>query len=207
MIDERQTGETDPIDVLIPPARPWWFRLVAGALVVGAVGAVAFLWGFGYLYPRPECCGEGSRSAMMSLSPDGQAVTVVADLYNSSGRDLIVSSATADLRGAEVLAVAALDPDNNEYPTDNTTPLPTRVPGHEFARFLVTFAPIECVDDSSESWGTVTLDLDVADWWSIGRSYEVDVLEQRRDLNVLPPEWVIDPPQSPLAAACALLGR
>jgi hypothetical protein len=33
------------------------------------------------------------------------------------------------------------------------------------------------------------------------------VLEQRQDLNVLPPEWVIDPPQSPLAAACALLGR
>ena len=49
--------------------------------------------------------------------------------------------------------------------------------------------------------------LDVADWWSIGRSYEIPVLEQRQDLNVLPPEGVDNPPQSPLAAACALLGR
>ncbi len=207
MIEERPVGGADPIDALIPPPRPWWFRLIAGAVTVGAVGTVAFLWGFGYLYPRPECCGEGSSASLMSLSPDGEAVTVTASYYNSSGRALTVDSVSAELPGADVLDVSVLDPDNNVYPTDNTLALPTTSGGHDFTRFLITFVPNTCVDDSSESWGRLAVGLDVAGWWSIGRSYETPVLEQRQDLSVLPPEWVIDPPQSPLAAACALLGR
>ena len=207
MIEERPVGDADPIDALIPPPRPWWFRLVAGALTVGVVGTVAFLWGFGFLYPRPECCGEGSTGSIMSLSPDGEAVTVTASYYNSSGRALIVDTASAELPGADVLDVSVLDPDNNEYPTDNTLPFPTTSGRHDFTRFLITFVPTTCVDDSSESWGRLRVGLGVAGWWSIGGTYETPVLEQRQYLNVLPPEWVVDPPQSPLAAACALLGR
>ena len=207
MIEERPVTGADPIDALIPPPRPWWFRLVAGALTVGVVGSLAFLWGFGFLYPRPDCCGEGSTGSIMSLSPDGEAVTVTASLYNSSGRALIVDAVSAELPGADVLDVSVLDPDNDVYPTDNTLPLPTTDRRQDFTRFLITFVPTACVDDSSDSWGLLRVGLDVAGWWSIGRHYETPVLEQRQDLNVLPPAWVVDPPQSPLAAACALLGR
>ena len=207
LIDERPTEGPDPIDALIPAPRPWWYRLIAGALTVGVVGTVAFLWGFGFLYPRPECCGMGSSSSTMALSPDGQAVTVEASMFNSSGRELIVGSGQATLPGAEVIDVAVLDPDNNVWPTSNTTPFPGTLPGHDFARFLITFVPTTCTDDDGDSWGTLGLQLDVAGWWSFGRRYEIPVLEQRQDLNVLPPESVQNPPQSPLAAACGLLGR
>ncbi len=207
MTDERPVGAADPIDLLIPAPRPWWFRLIAGAVTVGLVGVVAFLWGFGFLYPRPDCCGDGSGGSIMSLSPDAAAVTVTASFYNSSGRELIVDSARVELPGAEVRDVSVLDPDNDVYPTDNTSPLPTTARGHDFARFLITFVPTTCVDDGNESWGELSVDLDVAGWWSIDRRHEFAVVEQRQDLNVLPPEGVDNPPQTPLAAACALLGR
>ena len=89
-LDESREDDADPIDALIPPPRSWWLRLVAGAVTVGLVGFVAFLWGFGFLYPRPECCGEGSSGSIMSLAPNGEAVTVTASFFNSSGRALIV---------------------------------------------------------------------------------------------------------------------
>lgn len=207
MTEERPVGVADPIDALIPAPRPWWFRLIAGAVTVGAVGTAAFLWGFGFIYPRPECCGEGTAGSIMSLAPDGEAVTVMAAMYNSSGRELIVDGARAELPGADVLDVLVLDPNNNVYPTDNTLSFPISTGGHDFTRFLITFMPHTCADDSSESWGRLTVGLDVAGWWSLGRNFEIPVLEQLQDLNVLPPEGVDDPPQSPLAAACALLGR
>jgi hypothetical protein len=204
---ERETTDVDPIDALIPAPRSWWFRLVSGAVTVATVGAVSFLWGFGYIVPRPDCCGSGSSSALMSLSPDGEAVTVVATLFNSSGRDLRVESAAADLPGAEVLDVAMLDADNDTYPVTKVTPLPATAPGHELTRFVVTFVPVTCVDSAESAWGTVTLDLDVAGWWSIDRSHEIPVLESRQDLSVLPPAWATQVLDSPLAAACALLRR
>jgi hypothetical protein len=207
VLDERPIEGPDPIDALIPPPRPWWFRLITGALTVGVVGTVAVLWGFGFLSPRPECCGSGSTGAVMALSPDGQAVTIEASLYNSSGRELMVESAQATLPGAEVIGVAVLDPENDVWPTSNTMPFPGEVTGRDFARFLVTFVPTRCTDDDHDSWGTLALQLDLAGWWSLGRRYEVPVLASRQDLNVLPPEWVENPPRSPLAAACALLGR
>lgn len=207
VIDERDDVGVDPIDALIPAPRPWWYRLVAGAVTVGAVGVAAFLWGFGYIRPQPDCCGGGSSSALMSLSPDGEAVTVTAYFYNSSGRDMTVETATAELPGAEVLDVAVLDPDNSVYPTGNVTPLPTVTKGHDETRFLITFVPTTCIDSTASEWGTITLRLGLAHWWSFDRDHQIPVVESRQDLSVLPPAWVVDPPQSPLAAACALLGR
>lgn len=208
VIDEQEiTDDGDPIDALIPAPRAWWFRLVSGVLTVAAVGAVSFLWGFGYIVPRPDCCGDGSSGAMMSLSPDGAAVTVVAVLYNSSGRDLTVESAVADLPGAKVIDVAVLDHDNDTYPRTKVTPMPATAPAHDFTRFVVTFVPETCVDSSEAAWGTVALQLDVAGWWSLGRSHEVAVIETRSDLSALPPESVTEVSDAPLAAACALLGR
>jgi hypothetical protein len=207
MIDERLTGEVDPIDSLIPAPRPWWYRLVGGAATVVIVGIGSFLWGFGFLVPQPDCCGSGSGGGLMSLSPDGEAVTVTAFFFNSSGRNLIVESADVTLPGAEVLDIAVLDPDNSQFPTSNTSPLPTTTSAQDSTRFLITFVPTECVDGTDDSWGTVALRLDVADWWSFGQTHHIPVVESRRDLGVLPPASVTDVPQAPLAAACALLGR
>jgi hypothetical protein len=132
---------------------------------------------------------------------------VVAYFYNSSGRDLTVESAAADLPGAEVLGVAMLDADNDVFPTSNTTPLPVTAPARSGTRFLITFVPTTCVDSADDAWGTLDLQLDVAGWWSLGRTYRTPVVESRQDLGVLEPAWVVDPPRSPLAAACALLRR
>lgn len=200
---------TDPIDALVPPPGPWWRRLIIGVLIVGSIGIGSFLWGLGYIRPEPDCCGDGSGSAIMSLSVDGDAVTTTAYFYNSSGRTFAVSSASAELPGAEVLDVAMLDPDNDVFPTDNVVPFPTKVGSHDSAQFLITFRPASCDDElgGTAPWGKITLDLDIADSWlpSIRRSYELAVLEQPDDLSVLPPAWVEDVPHTPLAAACALL--
>jgi hypothetical protein len=206
--DEHVLGRTvDPIDALIPPPRPWWYRLIGGAVAVAAVATIAFLWSFGYITPQPDCCGSGSGSAYLSLTPDGSAVAVSAYFYNSSGRELTIESARADLPGAEVLAVEVLDPDNDEYPTDNVSPLPAVAPPNSGTRLWITFLPETCVDSAESAWGRVTLDLDVAGWWSIGRRHEIPVIEQRGELAVFAPAWVTQVMQSPLADACAMLRR
>ena len=149
----------------------------------------------------------------MSLSPDGDAVTITATFYNSSGRDLTIRSASADLPGAEVLGIALLDPDNDSYPTDNVHPFPAETPAQGLDRLLITFVPTAC-SDTGKPWGTVTVDLTVANAWgpSFGRSYELPdpvVADAAKDLAVFAPAFLDNQPyqRTPLAAACALLGR
>jgi hypothetical protein len=213
MTDHTIEPKADPIDALIPPPRSRWARLAIGAVVVVVIGGGAFLWGFGYIVPQPGCCGSGSSSALMSLSPDGDAVTITASFYNSSGRDLTIRSATADLPGADVIDIALLDPDNNVYPTDNVHPFPTEIAGHALDRLLITFVPNTC-EDTGEPWGSVTVGLDVANSWlpAFGRSYELPdpvISNAANDLVVFEPASLDGTPfqRTPLEAACALLGR
>jgi hypothetical protein len=203
---------TDPIDELIPPPRPWWVRLFVGIVIVSVVGVAAALWGYGYLYPQPECCGSGSGSALMSLTADGKAVNVTVAFFNSSGRDLRISAASADLPGATVLGIAMLDEDNSTFPISRTTSLPAVIEGATLRRLVITFVPTSCQGDG-RPWGKVSVRLDVVNDWlpSIDRTYTLPgavVDAGTNDLAVFPPEGLDSSTlTTPLAAACALLGR
>ena len=204
----------DPIDELIQPPLVWWARLLVGLAVVLTAGFASFLWGNGYLRPQPDCCGNGGGSADMALTPDGEAVTITAFLFNSSGRRLRVSSATVDLPGATVLNITILD--ENEvslFPIPNTAvrELPATIAGGSTRRLVITFVPTRC-DDDIGPWGTAKVRLDVVGvWWpTFGRTFTVPnpIVDSRRSqLSVFPPEGV-DPStlKTPLASACALLG-
>jgi hypothetical protein len=203
---------TDPIDELIPPPRPWWVRLFVGLVIVSVAGVGAALWGYGYVYPQPECCGSGDASALMSLTPDGKAVDVTVAFFNSSGRDLRISAASADLPGATVLDIAILGEDNDTFPISRTTSLPAVIEGATLRRMVITFVPTSCEDDGRR-WGEVDVRLDVVNDWlpSIDRGYTLPsaVADARsNDLAVFAPEGLDSSTLTmPLAAACALLGR
>jgi hypothetical protein len=202
----------DPIDALIPPSRPWWARLLTGLAIVSIVGTGAALWGFGYVYPQPECCGSGSGSAEMALTADGKAVTVTAVIYNSSGRDLRISRATAHLPGATVLNIAMLDERNITFPISRTEALPAVIDGTTLRRLVITFVPTRCHDDGA-AWGSVAVDLHVVNemWPSFGRTYTVPDPVVDRGQNALsvwaPNDEINAMSGAPLTAACALLGR
>jgi hypothetical protein len=202
----------DPIDELIPPPRPWWVRLVVGLVIVSAVGVGAALWGYGFVSPQPGCCGSGGGSAQMSLTADGTAVTVTAVFFNSSGRELRITDASADLPGATVSGIEMLDEDNDTFPISRTTPLPVTIGGTATRRLVITFVPTSCQVDR-EPWGEVTVRLDVMNGWlpSFGRTYTLPTPVFDGDpgsLSVFPPEGVDSSRlTTPLAAACALLGR
>lgn len=202
----------DPIDALIPPSRPWWVRLLVGVAIVSIIGLGAGLWGFGYVYPQPDCCGSGSGSADMALAADGHAVTVTAFMFNSSGRDLRISRATANLPGATVLRIAMLDRSNSTFPIGRTEALPAVVDGRTSRSLVITFVPTTCQDDP-KPWGSVQVHLDVVnEWWpSFGRTYTIAdpvVDHSQHTLSVWSPDQAGSAmPTTPLAAACALLGR
>jgi hypothetical protein len=205
------SAAADPIDALIPPPRRWWVRLIAALALVVVVGTVAYLWGSGYLYPQPDCCGSGSGDTPMALSKDGKAVTVTAYMSNSSGRDLRVVSANADLAGATVSNVEVVDDEDFGFPILKTAPLPATVAGHDDLRLAITFTPDRCVDNG-KPWGTVSTQLEVINGWlpAIGRSYELPDPIYRGSqwsLSVFPPAGIdTSVLATPLAAACALLG-
>jgi len=205
------TTEPDPIDQLIPPPRPWWVRLLVGLAVVGSVGVVSFLVGFGYLYPRPECCGSGGGTVPMALAPDGESVIVQAFFFNSSGRALEILSADVDLAGATVLEVGFADSPGPQFGVASAT-FPTEIRGTTSGMIVIRFVPDRCSMSNGTAWGTVDLRLDVVNAWlpSIDRTYRlpdtvVDVDGQQ--LSVFPPDddqrWYAF--RDPLAAACALL--
>jgi hypothetical protein len=206
--------EASPIDGLMPPPKPWWLRLGAAVVVLGAVGYVAFLWGFGHIRPAPYCCGDGSSSAHLRLGGDGTAVMVSTHLFNSSPADLVATGATADLPGAEVLAVHPLQPDGDIQTPMATADWPAAVAGTGRLRVAVTFRPTNCdratTDAADGAWGTVTIDLEVADRWhpTIGRSVTLSdpVSDRAGDLLVSGPRSErTDDEQNPLRVACDLL--
>ncbi len=200
--------ELDPIDQLIPRPRPWWVRLVVGLGVVLAVGTVSFLVGFGYLYPKPECCGSGSGGGSMVLAPDRESVVVEAYFFNSSGRELEILSADVDLPGAQVLDVGFVD---SPGPAIGVVPdqLPAVIGGTGSAMISIRFMPEDCSTNTTE-WGTIELRLDVVNAWlpSIDRTYRLPdpvVDRDQQSLNLLPPDaeprW--SQLREPLKAACA----
>ncbi|MCX6520994.1 MAG: hypothetical protein NTZ21_10050 [Actinobacteria bacterium] len=212
------TIEPDPIDQLVPPPRPWWVRLLVGLAVVGSVGVVSFLVGFGYLYPRPDCCGSGGGTVPMALAPDGESVTVQAFVFNSSGRALDILSADVDLPGATVLEVGFADSPGPQFGVASAT-LPTEIRGTTSGMIVIRFVPDRCSTSSTadaaasdRAWGTVDLRLDVVNDWlpSIDRTYRLPdpVFEVNgQQVGVFPPDddqrWYEF--RDPLAAACALL--
>ncbi|MBI5087355.1 MAG: hypothetical protein HZB15_00360 [Actinobacteria bacterium] len=178
----------DPIDQLIPAPRPAWARLVVGLVIVVTIGFGSALVGFGYVYPRPECCGSGSGSAQMLLSPDGEAVVVTAYFFNSSGRDLEITSASARLPGARVVGIAFVDQDEQLLPLV-AKPFPAMIGGTGMGRIAITFIPETCVDDG-RPWGSVDVHLDVVNRWlpSIDRTYRLpDPVVGVDSLAVFPP--------------------
>jgi hypothetical protein len=232
--DQRPT--TDSIDQLMPRPRPWWLRLVAAVAVLGAVGYVAYLWGFGYLRPAPGCCGSGSASTTMAATADGDAVMVTAYFFNSSPADLVVTGGSADLPGAEVIGVVPLTEDGDWSVPFETVRFPVLVGGHEHVRLAVIFRPMECPPTSptGESadgeggsglgsamtvppeghppWGRVTLDLETRDRWipTLGRAFELDDhldSGQPNELTVVAASGDRIPADGPaLDESCGLLG-
>jgi hypothetical protein len=200
----------DPLDQLVPPPRPWWLRLAVALVVVGLVGTGSYLVGHGYLYPRPDCCGSGSGSAMMARSPDGKSVLVSSFFYNSSDATLVVRGAKVQLPGAHVVSVGVSIERDGAIDLLDMGALPGIIGAHVRARVVVAFVPDSCVDASAQ-WGTVDLRLDVRNGWlpSFERTYRVPgaVVDTNQGISVLPPN---DDPnwsslRTPLAVACALL--
>ncbi len=200
----------DPIDQLVPPPHPWWVRLVIGLAIVVTVGAGSILWGSGYVFPRPECCGDGGGGTQMARTIDGTAVEVIVPFFNSSGRTLRISGATANLPGANVVGIAVVDGDPETYPVNEPGTYPADV-GSSRANLVITFVPTRCHDDG-RPWGTVALQLDVVNGWlpSVGRTYTLPnavVGTGPSELQVWPPDaFDYSRFTTPLAAACALLG-
>jgi hypothetical protein len=199
------------IDLLIPRPRPWWVRLIIGIVVVAVAGTGAYLWGYGYITPQPDCCGGGSGGAMMGLTPDGQAVTVTAFFYNSSQHDIVINAGSASLPQATVIGIGLMA-DFNQFniPVTEIAAFPAVVRANSPARLLITFVPDSCVDTNLDDWGTVTTELDIADSAlpSIGRSYRLPgSVVQPGNLSVFWPDGTLEGrPTTPLAAACELLG-
>lgn len=208
----RSVDEPDPIDLLIPPPRPWWVRLAVALVAVGVVGTCSVLVGLGYVYPRPECCGSGGGSVNIALAPGGESVIVHAHAFNSSGRDLMIESAEAVLPGARVIGVTLNDePWDGPLNLGRGAVLPAVWSGGGSGRISIEFVPESC-DAPSDDWGSVRLRLDVVNAWlpSIDRTYRLPdpvVSELDGGITVWPPDdsrdwWTL---RDPLAAACALL--
>lgn len=200
----------DPLDQLVPPPRPWWLRLLVASVIVALVGTVSFLVGRGYVYPRPDCCGSGSGSAVMALAPDGKSVLVSSFFFNSGDAALQVNRANVHLPRAHVLAVGLSVERDGAIDLLQQGALPAVVGGHGRARVVVSFRPDSCVDTAAQ-WGTIDLQLDVRGGWlpSFERTYRVPgvVVDTNQGIGLLPPT---DDPnwsslRTPLAAACALL--
>src|SRR4051812_14729277 len=200
----------DPIDTLIPPPRPAWVRLIFGAAVILAAVVGSELWAAGFVYPRPDCCGSGSGGAEMKLSDDGKSVDVTTMFFNSSGRDLRISSAKADLPGATVLGVAILG-ENDIFVSSHPKPFPAVIGGTQARQLVITFVPTTC-DDNDQAWGTASVRLNVANSKipSVGRTYTLPtpVVDEQDRVSVFQPTGLNnDMSATPLVAACALLGR
>ncbi len=209
----------DPIDVLVPPARPWWIRLAVASFIIGAVGVVGYAWNFGLLRPAPDCCGSGSAGSQMGLSDHEGAVTVTGYFYNSSNRPISIVGATADLPGATVIEVRPFDVGGAwEMPPRSLVDFPVVAEGRSGSDgrwFAISFVPDRC-DGDADDWGTLTLELEtVGDHWypTFGRTFTLPdpvVRGGANQVSVFPPaslDGAFNNFHGPLEAACILLGR
>ncbi len=210
------SGFSDPIDLLVPRPRPWWFRLVVATIAICGVGLIGYGWQFGLLRPAPDCCGSGDSMPQLGLSHQDGAATVVTYFFNSSPRAITIDSAEVSLDGASVVDVAPfVEPGAWQMPPQELAPFPYRVEAHSSVWLAISFVPERCDGDGGD-WGSVTLDLAVADghWYpTFGRTYSlVDPIVGAGPgrLGMLPPAALDDALQGidrPLEGACALLGR
>lgn len=211
----------DPIDQLVPRPRPLGVRLAIAATVLAVAGAVAWSYGFGRVYPQPDCCGTAARSPMMVTTRDGTAVQLSVVVGNSSNTALRIDAADVELADAEVLDVGVVPSwgvDGGGRMPFEAVPFPAPLGARGEAMVVVTFVPTSCEFDAGRDihpdWGEMTLDLDVVDnglFPSFGRSYRLPgplVDAGGEPLGIFP---VGDQPQpstsNPIVAACALLGR
>lgn len=203
---------TDPIDQLVPRPRPLPVRLVLGLLIVGLVGVMASLVGFGYVTPAPDCCHGGGGAPVLGLAADRESVVLLVPLFNPSGRSLIVERADVDLPGARVLDVA-IDVDDRPGPVipPSPTALPAILAGNTTAQLVIRFVPDDCRWNSFEPWGSAVLHLEVDHDLlpSIGRDVRFGALVDpgQNDLLVLQPQGAeaAASMRDPLMAACAML--
>ncbi len=206
----------DPIDVLLPPPRPWWARLAFAAVIIVGTGMAGYQLHVGALRPSPNCCGSGGSSAQMGQSLQPEAATVTAYFYNSSPRSIVITNATAELEGATVVDVSPYtDAGSYEMPPRSLADLPFVVEANSDTRLAITFTPDRCDDQSDgQDWGLVQLDLAVAGnpWYpTFSRAVSIPVLDAGSDqLSVMPPAEYDDEfasPRGPLESACILVGR
>lgn len=209
-----EQADEELIDLLIPHPRGWLVRLIIGALVTCAVGVGAYLWGYGYVYPRPESRGSSSGGTTMGLTSDGTAVFVTAILYNSSPQDLLISAATASLPGATVRNVNVATESGFFPPFQDLAEIPAVVRAESLQQIVVSFVPVGCIDDSNEQgWGSIVIELEIFNSWlpTFSRSYELpDPVWTAGSGNVSvfwPDEQTAGRATTPLAAACELLKR
>lgn len=209
-----QSTSVGPVDVLVPPSWPRWARFMVAILLIIGVSASGYFWHGGYLRPSPYCCGMAESPTAMSLTSNGQAVVVSVLFFNGSAVDLRISDASADLPGAQVVSITASD----HAPGVGSSPLggvefPVVVPANAESWIEVTFVPDTC-DDITGDWGTVTVQLSVADSWfpTIDRTLVLPtpvVKAESGGLRVLPHVngGPLNANARPLPSACAILGK
>lgn len=214
-------GFPDPVDALVPRPRSLAVRLAFAVVLLATVGAAAWSYGFGRVYPQPDCCGTTARSPMMVTTRDGTAVQLGVVVGNSSNTALRIDAADVELADAEVLDVGVVPSwgveGGGRMPFE-AEPFPAPFGARGEAMIVVTFVPTSCEFDAGRDihpdWGEMTLDLDVVDNGllpAFGRSYRLPgalVQAGGPPLGVFP---IGDQPQpttnNPIVAACALLGR
>jgi hypothetical protein len=147
--------DTDLLDTLVPAPRPAWQRFAIGLVLVASVGWIAWLWYVGDFYPQPDCCGSGGGDPTLALAPDGTGVTATLMIYNSSPRPIDIVNVAADLDGATVLDLGAVDGFPSRIPTLDIGHLPFRVPARSGAWVAITFVPDRCDDAPSDRWHVV----------------------------------------------------
>lgn len=197
------------LDELVPPPRAWWIRLAIGVAIMLVSCALPWMWATGWFRPQPDWGGSSSNDARLSRTPDGDTVEVSVLFFNYSPQAVVVRAGQAELPGAEVVSVLPAADDEPWRPTVAAS-WPVTVGESGRLRIIIRLRPTTC-SDSGDDWGSVSLDLDVADaWWpTIGREYTL-------------PDPIFSPssgglstwagvgehaslPTTPLAAACALL--
>ena len=219
----RRVDAIDPIDLLVPAPRRRGARLVVGVVVVGVVAFVSWLFGFGYVYPQPDCCGSTDGSAQMSVNDARDAVQIGVVVGNSSGHALRVDGARAVLPGADVVDIGAVawGPSLGFRVPFQPQPFPAPIDGLGDLLVVVTFVPTSCESADLRAidvtaWGELRLDLEVVGNGplpSLGRRYRVPgyvVDAGSRSLSVFPFPTDDGPTvqtSNPLVAACQLLGR
>jgi hypothetical protein len=226
----RPTPELDPIDELIPPAPSRSRRLMIGVTTVVLAGFASWLWSSGMVYPQPDCCGGGSSGSLMWINPDRTSVSITTLFVNSSDHDIVVRKGDGQLPGASFGGITFAAAGTFPLPFDDSVRSPVVVAEQSSITVIIRFSPTSCSDGANpdapersfkadkdttgEPWGTVDLDLAVADGWlpSVGRRFRlpkpVFAGSGRGQLEIVNRDDTSRTAgTTPIETACLLLGR